>query len=323
MVRAVHVVAGLAGVAVQAVPTVTLSNGIEMPRVAVAPMKVDVSGALIGTILDAGLTHIFTAEDYFNQDKIRTGLAGRLRSSFFLTSMTSPCIHSASEPNRNVTNPEACYQLTLQEIQDQLDLLGVDALDLVMLHGPSRPYGFQGPCGHPDLNLAQWRAYADMQKMGKAKAIGVSNFCQSCLEPLIAEDSLPNPSVNQLQYHIGMGPDFEGIVSYLAAHSIELQSYSPLASGELVHNNLTKSIGAAHNKSSAQVALRWITQRQHHFVTGASKSQYMMEDADTFEWDLTKGDLAQLDAISCNTNPELCTQHAGTPSWGCTQYSIV
>merc|ERR1712216_969985 len=118
----------------------------------------------------------------------------------------------------------------------QLELLNVDALDLIMLHGPSRPYGFQGPCGHPELNLAQWRAYSDMYKQGKARAIGVSNYCQSCLAPLIADKTTPVPAVNQLQFHVGMGPDPEGIVSYLRVHSIELQTYSPLAGGALVSN---------------------------------------------------------------------------------------
>merc|ERR1719428_282277 len=115
-----------------------------------------------------------TAQDYDLNALIKTGLAGRPRSSYFLTSMTSPCIHPAAEPKRNVTDPQACYNLTVKEFQEQLDGLGVDAVDLMMLHGPSRPFGFQGPCGHPDLNLAQWRAYSDMYKAGKAKAIGVS-----------------------------------------------------------------------------------------------------------------------------------------------------
>jgi len=161
-----------------------------------------------------------------------------------------------------------------------------------------------------------------MYKAGKARAIGVSNYCESCLQPLLADESTPNPAVNQLQYHVGMGLDPEGIVSYLKANGIELQTYSPLAGGALVKNAVAKSIGAAHNKSAAQVALRWITQREHHVVTSASKKEYMLDDADTFDWDLSEGELAQLDALSCSTNPELCQEHSGTPSWGCTEYSV-
>jgi len=306
------------------VPMVTLNNGIEMPRVAIAPMNVDSSGELIGTILDAGLTHLFTAQDYYNQAGIKKGLEGADRSSFFLTSMTSPCIHSASKPQRNVSDPEACYNLTMEEFEEQLELLGVEQLDLIMLHGPSRPFGFQGPCGHPDLNLAQWRAYSDMYKRGKARAIGVSNYCQSCLEPLLADPSTPVPAVNQIQFHVGMGPDPQSLLSYMDAHGIALQTYSPLAGGALVHNEATTAIGAAHNKSAAQIALRWITQRQMQtapgpsIVTNAGKAAYLAEDADIFDWDLTEDEVARLDALTCSTNPELCQEHSGTPSWGCT-----
>merc|ERR1712032_573438 len=193
----------------------------------------------------------------------------------------------------------------------------------MMLHGPSRPFGFQGPCGHPDLNLAQWRAYSDMYKAGKAKAIGVSNYCQSCLEPLIADLDTPVPAVDQLQFHIGMGPDPEGLPSYLQEHGIELQAYSPLAIGSLVKNTDTVTIGSVHNRSGAQTALRWITQHGAHFVTSASSVKHLAEDADTFGWDLSDSELAQLDSLTCSSNPELCQEHSGTPSWGCTQYDLL
>lgn len=303
------------------VPTVLLNNGVDMPRVAVAPMDVDSSGALIGTILESGMTHIFTAEDYYNQAGIKAGLVGRKRSAFFLTSMTSPCIHSASKPNRNVTDPEACYNLTKSEFQDQLDELGVDYVDLMMLHGPSRPFGFQGPCGHADLNLAQWRAYADMYHAGKARAIGVSNYCVSCFAPLL--DQGPVPAVNQMQFHAGMGPNPEEVVSYMAEHNIVLQAYSPLAQGALVSNTVTVAAGTSHNKTGAQVALRWITQHSANFVTSASNAKHLADDADVFDWNLTKDEMGKLDALSCQSNPELCKEHSGTPSWGCTELSTI
>jgi len=303
-----------------AVPSVVLNNGVDMPRVAVAPMKIDASGALVETILNSGLTHIFTAEDYYNQAGIKSGLRGRPRSSFFITSMTSPCIHSASAPKRNVSDPDACYNLTVAEFQGQLDELGVEQIDLMMLHGPSRPYGFHGPCGFPELNKAQWRAYSDMYKAGKARAIGVSNYCESCLEPILADRALVVPAVNQLQFHIGMGYDPEGITSYLSKHGIILQAYSPLASGALIDNVDTVRIGKAHGKNGAQVAYRWITQLGASLVTSASNSKHLAEDADVFEWNLTSSELQQLSALSCESNPELCQEHSGTPSWGCTQF---
>lgn len=230
-------------------------------------------------------------------------------------------------PVRNVTDPQECYNTTVMDFQAQLDGLGVDAVDLMMLHGPGispeRPFGIQGPCGDPSLNLAQWRAYSDMYKAGKAKAIGVSNYCQSCLEPLITDPDTPVPAVNQVQFHIGMGPDPEGLPSFLQDHGIAMQAYSPLSQGDLVKNTETVNIGSMHNRSGAQTALRWITQHGHNFVVQASSVKHLAEDADTFGWDLTDSELAQLDAVSCTSNPELCQQHSGTPSWGCTLYHVV
>lgn len=195
-----------------------------------------------------------------------------------------------------------------------------------MLHGPSRLFGFQGPCGHPDLNLAQWRAYAAMHQAGKARAIGVSNYCQSCLQPLLEDAGTPAPAVNQLQFHVGMGPDPGGLVSFLDAHGIALQAYSPLAGGTLAQNSATVAAGAAHGKTGAQAALRCITQRAAgnttSFVTKASNAKHLVDDSDVFGWDLSAAEVQGLDALSCRTNPELCTEHAGTPSWGCTEAAL-
>merc|ERR1719414_2929450 len=84
---------------------------------------------------------------------------------------------------------------------------------------------------------------------------------------------------------------------------------------------VTAEIGMAHNKSAAQVSLRWITQRgvlpSPSIVTSASNPKYLIQDADIFDWDLTTEEVARLDALTCDTNPELCQQHSGTPSWGC------
>lgn len=298
-----------------------------MPRLAIAPMEIDSQGELIHTILDTGLTHIFTAEDYYNQKAIKAGLAEFPRSSFFITSMTAPCIHSASRPKRNVSDPDACYNLTLTEFQAQLDALGVDSVDLMMLHGPSRPYGFQGPCGHPELNLAQWRAYTHMYKAGKARAIGVSNYCQSCLLPIIEDADTPVPATDQLQFHVGMGPNPEGLVDFLNKHGIVLQAYSPLAQGALVKTKETVAAGATHGKTGAQVALRWITQlgagNTSSIVTNAASAKHLTDDMDIFNWDLSSAEVKTLDALSCTTNPELCKEHSGTPSWGCTQAQLV
>ena len=114
-----------------------------------------------------------------------------------------------------------------------LALLNTSYVDLLLLHGPSAPsFGYEGACSAAAsaLNAAQWRAYADFMAAGKARAIGVSNYCASCLEGLGA----PVPAVNQIQVHVGVGADPEGLLSYCKQKGIVVQAYSPLAHGAVV-----------------------------------------------------------------------------------------
>jgi diketogulonate reductase-like aldo/keto reductase len=216
---------------------VSLGGGVEMPVIALGTggMSNDTAAASVKLALANGLNHIHTAFDYFNQVGVGDGLAGKERSSFFLTTMTSPCIHTASNPIRNVTDPSACHTLTKNEVMMDLSNLKLDYVDLLLLHGPAQAYGTQGVC-QPDIceiTRAQWAAYVELQKAGKARAIGVSNFCQSCFECLASGPNTTWPAVNQVQYHVGMGTDPEGLLSYSKARGIVVQAYSPLAGGKI------------------------------------------------------------------------------------------
>merc|ERR1711871_426993 len=224
------------------VPTVQLNGGVKMPVLALGTAGFDneTAAQAIHTAFSHGLFHVHTAWDYFNTDGVRLGIASQPRQSTFVTSMTSPCIHSASPPVRRVTDPTACYELTRHEINATLMALDTTYLDLLLLHGPSEPFGFEGACDATTcaLNLAKWRAYEDFVTTGHIRAIGVSNFCQSCLECLLEADYLTHirPAVNQLQWHVGMGSDPEGLMSYCAAKGVVVQAYSPLAAGAVVRD---------------------------------------------------------------------------------------
>jgi diketogulonate reductase-like aldo/keto reductase len=162
-----------------------------------------------------------------------------------------------------VTDPEACYKLTVAEFEINLKNLGVEYVDLMLLHGPSEPFGNLDGCSALacELNSAQWRAYTDMYKQGKAKAIGVSNYCPSCFECLKGGVV---PAVNQIQLHVGTGADPEGLLSYCDSKGIVVQAYAPLAAGKVASDSLCAKVGKAHSKSAAQVGLRWIVQNKLH-----------------------------------------------------------
>ena len=110
----------------------------------------------------------------------------------FLATMTPPCVGDYPAP-RNVSDPDECEALTTRELEMDLADLNVDAVDLVMLHGPSNPdFDFAGSCSEQicEVNAAQWRAYSKFLAAGKTRAIGVSNYCVSCLECLLKSDDV-------------------------------------------------------------------------------------------------------------------------------------
>ena len=181
--------------------------------------------------------------------------------------------------------------------------------------------------------FAPAQAYEKLYKAGKAKAIGVSNYCVSCFECLVGAPGVTvvpcapclllltpltraliravgSRAVNQIAFHVGMGADPEGIVSYSQKHGIKIQAYSPLGDGALISDAQLKTIGSAMSpaKSSAQVALKYVLQSGHAVCTKADNPQYLAEDIDIVSWNLTAPALAKLTAA---------TTPAGSPSWAC------
>lgn len=120
------------------------------------------------------------------------------------------------------------------------------------------------------------------------------------------------PVLNQVQYHIGMGADPEGLMSYCKSKNIVVEAYSPLGDNttELITGKVTTAIGQKYNKSSVQVALKWIWQHGHPLTTKSSNPIHLAEDIDLFDWSLTDDEMLQLDA---ETTPK------GNPSFMCTK----
>lgn len=313
----------LSVLATAAPPTVSLVNGvlspIEMPVIAAGTGEFAGANATVAvaSALSSGFTHVHTAFDYYNLKEVGAGLKSAPRSSFFLSSMTSPCIHPASPPKRNVTDPDACYNLTLQEAESVMSDLAVDSLDLLMLHGPSETFGHVGGCSPLACKLAraQWKAYQTLLHSKRVGAIGVSNFCISCLACLGSDGAAATPAVNQIQVHVGQGSsDPGGLLSYCAARGIAVQGYQPLAGGALVTDSFCAAIGDKYQKSAAQVALKWVLQRAPALVVGAGSAAHDASDLDLFDFQLDGSDLEGLDA---KVGPP--GEAGGRCSWGCTE----
>ena len=141
------------------------------------------------------------------------------------------------------------------------------------------------------------------------RAIGVSNFCVSCFQ-CIDKVLTVRPALNQVQYHVGEGADPEGLRTYCKDNGIVLQAYSPLGNNatELIHGKELSAIAAAHNKSTVQIALKWIWQNGVPLATKSTKPEHLSEDIDIFSWKLSTQEMATLNAA---------TKPSGTPSFMC------
>ena len=234
--------------ALASIPNVKLNNGVEFPMISLGTWQYSTQQAtdVVKLGLSLGFNHIDTANDYRNQEGVGAALKGVNRSSYFLTTKVPSQPLAAS-----------AYKSTMKDLDDDLSQLGLAFVDLMLLHFP--PMGNVKECG---AMQEQWRAMEDFYKAGKARAIGVSNYCPSSFECIFKTANV-TPAVNQVQYHIGMGADPGGIKSYCAKKGVVLQAYSPLGDGttELINGPLVSGIGKAHNKTGAQVALRWVVQQ--------------------------------------------------------------
>ena len=304
------------------VPIVTLSNGVEMPAIAAGTWQYDANTAqaAVEAAIAAGFTHIDTAHDYCgdgttgnckdksNQLGIKLAIQNQDRSKLFITTKVPGCgLQGISRDN--------CGPDSVKAAIDNLAELGLDYVDLLLVHFPP-PLG----CGVLNCGIIQkqWQALSDgILKTNKTRALGVSNFCVSCFKCLLGDDDddavrddVVVPVLNQVQYHIGMGADPEGLMSYCKTKNIVVEAYSPLGDNttELITGALTTSIGKNHNKSSVQVALKWIWQHGHPLTTKSSNPIHLAEDIDLFDWKLTDDEMTKLDA---QTAPK------GTPSFMC------
>lgn len=243
--------------------------------------------------LQNGGRAIHTAWMYCNQESVGKAIkdSGVPREDIFLMSML-PQWHMG-------------YNETMANFEDSLKQLQTTYVDLYMFHWPGLfpenipmmdpphvetcgiPVTEMPPCkqqswGWKDCRLESWRAMSELQKAGKIRALGVSNFEVAQLQELI--DLGTPPAVNQIEYHIGFHDDY--LLEYAKNNSIVMQAYSPLGGGGLAKGNDPdiKMISEKYNVSAAQVALRFIVQNGVTLIPKASTYEYQYENLDIFKF---------------------------------------
>jgi len=270
------------------VPSVRLNNGVEMPIVAFAAnvWTPDVCQNATSLAIEAGFRLIWSSvlvgQGCQEAQAKAIALCGVPRNQLFV---------AGTVDSSGCSDEDDCYTQTFAAAKDQISLLGPDHLDMLMLDYPTS--GCDGIKG-------QWRAFEELLKMGRVDTIAVSNFSPDQLQCIASNKSRTVPAVNQMQYSVGHGGDT--VVEDDAKFGTIVQAYSPLEHGSLLNVPLLINIGKVHNKSSAQVALRWIVQHNATIATESTKLAHLKEDNDIFGFELSASEMTKLDAYRPGLN---------------------
>ena len=226
--------------------------------------------------LKAGGRGIDTAYDYHNQDQVGAAIreSGIDRESIFVTTKISPAICTSE-------NALAAVKRDLKELQ-------LEYVDLVLHHFPCALGGENG-------NVEIWKGLEMALEQNLTRSIGVSNYVQKDLEPILNLNSVV-PALNQAQMSVGSHDD--DTISFCKSHDITYESYSPLRHVNLTDTTL-KSIAAKYNVSTAQVCLRWIVQQDIVIATSPGVNmEFVDADLELGTFSLSKDDMDALSAMS-------------------------
>jgi diketogulonate reductase-like aldo/keto reductase len=226
--------------------TYTLSNGVEIPKLGLGTWFIDDDRAAeaVRAAVEIGYRNIDTAQAYGNERGVGEGVRtpGVDRDELFVSTKLAAEIKD---------HPGA-----LAAIDESLDKLGLDYVDLMLIHSP-QPWGdFRGG-DYAEGNLAAWRALEEAHQAGKIRAIGVSNFLQADLENILQHGTVA-PHVNQILVHAGNTP--AELIDYCQSKNIAVEAYSPIAHGEILKNQDIAAIAERYRVSVPQLCIRYTLQ---------------------------------------------------------------
>jgi 2,5-diketo-D-gluconate reductase A len=260
------------------VPTITLNNGVEIPQLGFGVFQVAPEETRDATLaaLEVGYRHIDTAEMYGNEKQVGEAVraSGIDRDEIFVTSKLSNAYHA--------------YDDALKAFDETLDELGFDYLDLFLVHWPLPTLG--------DF-VETWKAMEKIYESGRVRAIGVSNFQPHHLTRLFGDTDVV-PVVNQIEVHPYFAQD--GVRSFNAQHRIATEAGAPIAQGRVVDDPTLTRIGGEHDKTPAQVALRWHLQRGDIVFPKSVRRSRMEENFDVFDFELSVVEMADIGSLDRN-----------------------
>ncbi len=262
------------------VPNITLNNGVEIPQFGFGVFQIGPgdTAAAVRAAFDAGYRHIDTAQMYQNEEGVGEGVraVGIPRDELFVTT--------------KLNNDKHGHDSAISALDESLGKLGLDAVDLYLIHWP-RPA--------ENRYVGTWKGFEKLASDGKARSIGVSNFTVANLERL-AQETGTVPAVNQIELHPRLPQD--ELRAYHRQHGIATEAWSPLAQGgELLADERLAKLAAQYGKTPAQVVLRWHIELGNIVFPKSVNPERMRENIDVFDFSLTDDDMAMIAGLDTGT----------------------
>ena len=254
--------------------SIELASGCGMPPVGLGTWNL--RGAecteVVKQALEMGYRHIDTAHMYRNQDAVGRGLekSGIDREEVFVTT--------------KIWNDALRYHQVIEQFQNCLDELKTEYVDLLLIHWPNEAVPLEETLS----------AFDEIRVSGRTRHIGVSNFSNEQVDQAIQLAQAPI-CTNQIECHVGRFKD--SVWRHCTENGVVVTAHRPLAVGAAANDTTLAEIGAVRNKSAAQVALRWLVQRQIVAIPKASSEGHLRENMDIFSWTLEDEEMQQIDRL--------------------------
>jgi 2,5-diketo-D-gluconate reductase A len=259
------------------VPTIALNNGVHIPQLGFGVFQIDPDETKEATLtaFEVGYRHIDTAQMYGNEEGVGQAIAasGLDRDDIFVTSKLNNGFHAHDD--------------ALAEFDKTLERLGVEKIDLFLIHWPLPGI---------DVDFVEtWKALEEIYASGRARSIGVSNFQPTHLRRIVQEADVV-PAVNQIEVHPFLTQDDVRAVN--AEHGVATEAWSPIAKGQVLDNPVITGIANDHGKTPAQVVLRWHVQRGDIVFPKSVTSERVQENFEIFDFELSPSELGFISALN-------------------------